>query len=87
MANSYLSETLRVTAATKRLQIATLITDLSRRVALLSADIEQEEQRGVRDLGDPAYPLLARNLRTRRENLAVTIASLEAMIHEMPQAA
>ena len=80
MANSYLNGTLRSTAATKRFQIATLVNDLSRTVALLTAAIDREEQRGVSDLADPAYPVLARNLRARRENLEATIAELEAMI-------
>jgi hypothetical protein len=78
MANSYLLETLRETAAVNRLQIATLIGNLSRSVELLTVDIEHEEARtGVRDLSDPAYPVLARSLRTRRENIRATIASLE----------
>jgi hypothetical protein len=78
MANSYLVETLRGTGATNRLQIATLIGSLSRTLELLTVDIEHEEERaGVRDLADPAYPVLARSLRTRRENIGATIASLE----------
>jgi hypothetical protein len=78
MANSYLLQTLRGTAATNRLQIATLIGDLSRSVEVLTADIEHEEMRsGVRDLADPAYPVLARSLRKRRENIGATIAILE----------
>jgi hypothetical protein len=78
MANSYLLETLRGTAAANKLQIATLIGSLSRSVALLTVDIEHEEARsGVRDLSDPTYPVLARSLRMRRENLGVTIAILE----------
>ena len=78
MANSYLLETPRRTAAVNRLQVATLIGDLSRTDHILTADIEHEEARaGVRDLSDPAYPVLARSLRTRRENIRVTIAMLE----------
>jgi hypothetical protein len=70
MANSYLPETLRGTAAANSLQIATLIGSLSRSLALLSVDIEHEEERGgVHDLSDPAYPVLARSLRARRENI------------------
>jgi hypothetical protein len=77
MANPYLLETIRGTAATNKLQIATLIGSLSRSVALLTADIEHEEARaGVRDLSDAAYPVLARSLRDRRENIRVTIAML-----------
>jgi hypothetical protein len=78
MANSYLLETPRRTAAVDGLQIATLIGSLSRSVALLTVDIEHEEIRsGVRDLADPAYPVLARSLSERRENIRVTIAALE----------
>jgi len=78
MANSYLLETPRRTAATNKLQIATLIGDLSRSVDILSADIEHEEARaGVRDVSDPAYPVLARSLRARRKNIGATIAMLE----------
>jgi hypothetical protein len=47
-------------------------------VELLTVDIEHEQTRvGVRDLSDPAYPVLARSLRTRRENIGATIAMLE----------
>jgi len=88
MANSFLLETLRGTAAVNRLQIATLIGDLSRKVAILTTDIEHEEtQAGVRDLSDPAYPVLARSLRVRRDNIWATIASLEALVREAPKAA
>jgi hypothetical protein len=88
MAYSYLPETPRGTAAIKKLQIATLIGDLSRKADILTADIEHEETRsGVRDLADPAYSVLARSLRERRENIGATIASLEALIHRTPKAA
>jgi hypothetical protein len=88
MANSSLLETLRETAATNRLQIATLISDLTRSINFLTADIEHEEAHaGVRDLADPAYPVLARSLRMRRENIRATLASLEAVIHGKLKAA
>jgi hypothetical protein len=78
MANSFLIETLRGTAATNRLQIATLLGNLSRSMEILTADIEHEEARaGVSDLADPAYPVLARSLRVRRDNIGATIALLE----------
>ena len=87
MANSYLLETPR-TAAINGLQIATLIGSLSRSVALLTVDIEHEEARaGVRDLSDPTYSVLARSLRTRRDNIRATIASLEMLDQETPKAA
>jgi hypothetical protein len=50
----------------------------TRSVEALTADLEHEEMRsGVRDVADPAYPVLARSLRTRRENIGATIALLE----------
>ena len=82
MANSYLPETLRETAAMNTLRVATLIADLSRSTAILTAEIEHEETRaGVRDVSDAAYPVLARCLRKRRENIGATIASLQRVIH------
>jgi hypothetical protein len=77
MAHSYLLETPRRTARVNKLQIATLIGSLSRSVELLTVDIEHEEARaGVRDLSDPTYPVLARSLRVRRDNIGATIAML-----------
>jgi hypothetical protein len=88
MSNSYLFETLRGTAVVNGLQIATLIGSLSRSVELLTVDIEHEETRvGVRDLSDPTYPVLARSLRARRDNIRATIASLEALVQGTPKAA
>lgn len=89
MANPYLLETIRGSAAANKLQIAALISNLSRTVDILTADIEHEEARiGVRDVSDPAYPVLARSLRVRRENIRVTIASLEALVFQgTPKAA
>jgi hypothetical protein len=87
MANSSLIETLRGTAAANRLQIATLIESLLRSVELLTVDIEHEETRaGVRDLSDPTYPVLARSLRSRRDNIRATLASLGALVRA-PEAA
>jgi hypothetical protein len=43
---------------------------------------------GVRDVADPTYPVLARSLRERRENIRVTIAALEAaLVQGTPKAA
>jgi len=53
MATLYRPDTLRETALAHRLQIATLISDLSRLVNVLTADVEQEEMRaGVRNPTD-----------------------------------
>jgi len=88
LANSYQLETLRRAVTANRLRIETLISNLSRTVDLLTGDIEREEERAeVRDVSDPTYPVLARNLRERRENIRVTVASLEALIQETPKAA
>jgi hypothetical protein len=87
MANSYRHETLRETAAVNRLQVVTLIGSLSHAMVLLTADIEHEEAHaGVRDPADPAYPILAKSLRARRDNIRSTIASLTALINETPEA-
>ena len=88
MANTYLPETLRRTAATNKLQIATLIGDLWRSVEVLTADIEHEEMcSGVHNVADPNHPVLARSLRARRENIGATIATLEALTRSAPKAA
>ena len=78
MADTYLLDTPRRTAADDRLRIATLIASLSRSVELLAVHIDHEEARaGVHDLSDFAYPVLARSLRVRRTNIEATIAALE----------
>jgi hypothetical protein len=88
LANSYQLETLRQAVAANRLRIATLISNLSRTVDLLTGDIEREEERAeVRDVSDPTYPALARSLRERRDNLRVTIGALEALVQGTPKAA
>ena len=62
-------------------QINTLISNLARSVELLNLDIDFEEERArIRDFSDPAYPILARHLLTRRENLMETIAALQARV-------
>ena len=88
MANPYRPETLRGMAETNKLQIATLIGDLWRSVEVLTTDIEHEEMHlGVRNVADPNYPVLARSLRARRENIGATIASLEVLTRSAPKAA
>ena len=57
MAIPYLPETLRGITARSKLQITTLIGDLSRSVDILTANIEHEEARaGINNLANPAYP-------------------------------
>jgi hypothetical protein len=59
-------------------QISGLISDLGRIVRIIDLDIAAQEQDArVFDTSKAAYPITARMLRTRRDNLANTIASLE----------
>ena len=58
--------------------IQTMIIDIDRIVQLLNCDIAFEEERSrVSDRCDPAYPILARTLSARRDNLKVTISTLK----------
>jgi hypothetical protein len=59
-------------------RIETLIANLNRSVEILNVDIETEEERArVTDVSDPAYPIIARQLRARRDNLQTTITALQ----------
>jgi hypothetical protein len=67
-------------------QINTLMATLSQSVELLNFDIDYEEERAwVNELSDPAYPMLARHLRTRRDNLIGTINALRARLPEQTE--
>ena len=53
--------------------------ETSGRVQLLDAHIQDEEKRtGISNVSNTAYPILARNLRTRRDNLLATITMLDS---------
>jgi hypothetical protein len=66
-------------------QIRTLIADLDRVVRILNCDIATEEERaGVADRSDAAYPMLARTLAARRDNLRDTITALEQRLSSLP---
>jgi hypothetical protein len=59
-------------------QISGLMSDLERIVGIIDLDIAaQEEDARMFDSSKAAYPITARMLRVRRDNLANTIASLE----------
>jgi hypothetical protein len=59
-------------------QARTLIADLFRIVEILNVDIASEEQAaGVTDPAGSKYPVLARALRARRDNLLDTISALQ----------
>jgi hypothetical protein len=71
------------TAQREAVKIRTMIRDLNRTVQVLDLEIVTEETRvGVRDLSDFAYPIMAKTMIARRENLKVTIAALEQRIAE-----
>jgi hypothetical protein len=68
-------------------QIWKMIVDFDRYVQLLNCDITTEEQRArISDRSDAAYPILARMLATRRDNLNDTITALERRLSERDQA-
>jgi hypothetical protein len=70
------------------LRLDALIADLWWRVRLLNTDILEEEARtGVFDVLQPTYPLLAANLRARRDNLVSTIGVLEQRARSALEAA
>ncbi|MBN8987147.1 MAG: hypothetical protein J0H42_02785 [Rhizobiales bacterium] len=63
--------------------IAKILADLVRTVQLIESDIAAEEARaGISDRSDVKYPILARTLTERRDNLKRTIAGLEARYAE-----
>jgi hypothetical protein len=54
-----------------------MIDDLGRTIQLIECDIAVEEERsGIFDPFDARYPVLARALTARRDNLKVTIIAL-----------
>jgi hypothetical protein len=56
-----------------------MIADLRRLVEVLDCDVSTEEKSShICDRSDARYPILARQLAARRDNLKVTIAALEA---------
>ncbi|RXH22570.1 hypothetical protein XH99_17980 [Bradyrhizobium nanningense] len=70
------------------LRLDALIADLWWRVRLLNTDIlEEEAKSGVFDAHQPTYPLLALNLRARRDNLVSTIGVLEQRAKSVSEAA
>ena len=75
----YQSQTFPRQYVNRGLQLSILIADLHRLVGLIEADIRAEEERAhAFDHSSPTYPVLARQLRARRDNLLATISLLEA---------
>jgi predicted nucleic acid-binding Zn-ribbon protein len=62
-------------------QMTAQISDLRRRVCDFEIEIEAEKDRThIFDVQIAAFPILARNLRTRRDNLRATISLLETRL-------
>jgi hypothetical protein len=75
------------TPAREALQTRTLIADINRVVQILDSDIAaEEEQARVFDRSKAEYPMLARALAARRDNLMGTIAALEQRFSKLDQA-
>jgi hypothetical protein len=73
-------------------QLHALISDLRWRLQMIDADILEEERKaGISDPQNLAYPMVAQNLRARRDNIRVSIAILESRLEkrstERPRAA
>ncbi|MBR1268473.1 hypothetical protein JQ629_13220 [Bradyrhizobium sp. AUGA SZCCT0222] len=71
-------ETARESAVREVAAIGKMLADLVRTVQLIESEIAAQEERArVSDRSDVKYPILARTLIERRDNLKVTIAALE----------
>ena len=71
-------ETTRESAVREVAVISRMLADLARTVQLIESDIAIEEARaGVFNRSDVKYPILARTLLERRDNLRMTIVALE----------
>jgi hypothetical protein len=78
MNNSYRFGSPAYAALKQEAKLKELIRDLDRVVRILEVDIATEEARaGVSDPCNGAYPILARKMMARRDNLKETVAALE----------
>jgi len=70
----------------EELQTRSLIADIDRIVQIIDSDIAAEEENAsVFDRSQAEYPMLARSLAARRDNLKGTIAALEKRLSDMPR--
>jgi hypothetical protein len=75
----------KATPAREALQTRILIADINRVVQILDSDIAAEEELArVFDRSKVGYPMLARTLAARRDNLMDTIAALEQRLVNLP---
>ena len=87
MTKMHRSETAQDAALKQAATIQSMIDDLERTIQILNVNIFSEEER-VRmfDRSDPTYPILARTLTARRDNLNLTIAFLAQHLHAITMA-
>jgi hypothetical protein len=65
-------------ASREAAKIRTMIVEIGRTIQILDCDIATEEERArVSNPFDAAYPILARMLAARRDNLKATVGALE----------
>jgi hypothetical protein len=70
------------------MKLRALVADLRLQAHFLDQGIDDEEQRtGIFDVSNFAYPILARTLGARRDNLLATIRVLESRMAEADMAA
>ena len=82
MAKQHRFETVRDKAPRDTTQVEKLIGRLARTAEIMESDIRHEEQlASVSDPRDPAYPMIARTLKARRDNLMASIVFLQAMVN------
>jgi hypothetical protein len=63
--------------------ISKILADLVHTVELIESDIVAEEERArISNRSDAKYPILARSLIERRDNIRMTIAALEQRLIE-----
>lgn len=68
----------------ERASVGTLLSDLRRSLEIIKADLQFEEKQAQwPSPEDPRYPVAARSLRDRRDNIAATIRLLEGRAQEM----
>ncbi|MGF6309088.1 hypothetical protein ABIB82_002859 [Bradyrhizobium sp. i1.8.4] len=76
-------ETARASEIRQVAAVSKILADLVGTLELIESDIAAEEKRvSISDRSDPKYPMLARSLIERRDNIKMTIAALEQRITE-----
>jgi len=77
-------EAAQVVAKRKVSKTRNMIADLTATIWALNCEIANEEDRArISDCSDAGYPVLARTLAARRDNLKITVAALARRLSEM----